>query len=86
MAPILSNQWVKTGGTMWNKGQPSGTNKSDKGTGIPTDKFVDNMDRDKELTDEYTDRDQDVADGIQQNNPNRNTEKTDATNAGGYKQ
>lgn len=37
------------------KGQPSGTNKSDMGTGIPTDKYIDNMDRNDELTDKYTD-------------------------------
>lgn len=68
------------------KGRPSGTNKSDKGTGIPAGKYLDDMERDKELTQDYTDRDREVADDIRQNNPNRNTDKTDATNAGGYKQ
>lgn len=67
------------------KGQPSGTNKSSQGTGIPS-KFDKDMDRDKELTDEYTDNDQDVSDSVRQNNPNRNTDKEDATTAGGYKQ
>ena len=38
------------------KGQPSGTNKSSKGTGIPS-QFDKDMDRDKDLTQEYTDND-----------------------------
>lgn len=68
------------------KGQPSGTNKSDQGTGIPTDKYVNNMERNDELTEKYTDDNKDIADSVRSNNPNRNVDKTDATNAGGYKQ
>lgn len=69
------------------KGQPSGTNKSDMGTGVPqSDNFVENMKRDQELTDDYTNNNKEVADGIRSNNPNRNVDKTDATNEGGYKQ
>ncbi len=67
------------------RGHPSGTNKSDEGTGEPGGKFVEDIQRDQELTDKYTDGDGQVADGIRQNNPNRNTDKTDATNAGGYR-
>ena len=67
------------------KGQPSGTNKSDKGTGIPSKSNKD-MQRDKDLTQEYTENDQDVSDGVRQNNSNRNTDKPDATNIGGYRQ
>lgn len=67
------------------KGQPSGTNKSDMGTGIPTDKFVNNMERNDELTDNYTDDNKDIADSVRSNNPNRNVDKEDATNAGGYR-
>ena len=68
------------------KGQPSGTNKSDAGTGVPTDKFVDNMERNDELTEKYTDDNQNIADSVRSNNANRNVDKPDATNAGGYKQ
>ena len=67
------------------KGQPSGTNKSNKGTGVPAT-FDKDMERDKELTQEYTENDQEVSDSVRQNNSNRNTDKADATNAGGYKQ
>lgn len=67
------------------KGQPSGTNKNNQGTGIPS-KFDKDQQRDKELTDEYTENDQEVSDSVRQNNPNRNTDKPDATNIGGYRQ
>ncbi|WP_207493448.1 hypothetical protein [Aridibaculum aurantiacum] len=65
-------------------GQPSGTNKSgEQSTGIPSD--LEKMEKDQELTDMYTKDDQDIADHIRTNNPNRNVDKEDATNAGGYK-
>jgi hypothetical protein len=67
------------------KGSPAGANKNDSGTGLPTEKFVEDPQRDQELTDKYTDDDQDIADHVRQNNPNRNVDKTDATNAGGYR-
>ena len=66
-------------------GQPSGTNKSE-GTGVPAGgQNVDDLQRDQELTDRYTDGDNNVAEGVRTANPNRNVDKTDATNAGGYK-
>ena len=68
------------------KGSPAGANKNDEGTGVPTGKNVDDMQRDQELTEKYTDDNQDIADSVRTNNPNRNVDKTDATNAGGYKQ
>lgn len=69
-----------------NKGRPSGDNKSDMGTGVPQ-KNIENkdLDRDKEITEQYTNQNKEVSDSVRQNNPNRNTDKTDATNAGGYK-
>jgi hypothetical protein len=67
------------------KGSPAGANKSDKGTGVPADKFTEDLQRDQELTEKYTNDDQDVADHVRQNNPNRNVDKEDATNAGGYR-
>ncbi|MDQ3278071.1 MAG: hypothetical protein M3Q06_07080 [Bacteroidota bacterium] len=68
------------------KGSPAGANKNDSGTGVPTDKFVNKPHQDQELTDKYTEDEQDIADSVRQNNPNRNTSKGDATNQGGYKQ
>lgn len=43
------------------------------------------MARDKELTENCTDKDTEISDNMSTNNPNRNVKKTDATNAGGYK-
>jgi hypothetical protein len=67
------------------RGHPSGVNKSDDGTGVPGGKFVEDIQQDQELTDKYTNNDEQVADHVRQNNPNRNTDKGDSTNAGGYK-
>lgn len=66
-------------------GQPAGTNKSE-GTGVPAGgQNMDNLQRDQELTERYTDGDNNVAEGVRTANPNRNVDKEDATNAGGYK-
>ena len=68
------------------RGHPSGINKGDKGTGVPAGgKFMEDEKRDEELTNKYTDDDEGIAGNIRQNNPNRNDDKDDATNAGGYK-
>ncbi len=61
------------------KGQPSGTNKSE-GTGTPS-----KIKNDEELTRKYTNEDKNIAKEVRTNNQNRNTSKEDATNAGGYK-
>ena len=66
-------------------GSPAGANKSDQGTGIPADKYNEDMQRDQELSDKYTKDEEEVADHVRQNNPNRNVDKEDATNAGGYR-
>ena len=61
------------------KGQPSGTNKSE-GTGTPS-----KIENNEELTRKYTDDDKKLDKNVRTNNENRNTSKEDATNAGGYK-
>ena len=67
------------------RGQPSGTNKTEQ-TGVPAGgQNLDDLQRDQELTDRYTNDDNDIAEGVRGNNPNRNEDKGDATNAGGYK-
>ncbi len=66
------------------KGKPSGINKSE-GTGTPQKMENKNLTKDKALTEKFTDNDTSVSENVQTNNPNRNVDKTDATNAGGYK-
>ena len=66
------------------KGQPSGTNKSE-GTGVPADFSEEKLEKDDLLTERYTENENEVAKNVRQNNPNRNVDKDDATNAGGYK-
>lgn len=67
------------------RGQSSSTNKSNEDTGIPAGKFVEDEQRDQEMTDKYTDSESAIAQSVQQNNPNRNVDKDDATTAGGYR-
>ena len=65
-----------------NKNQQQGANQSNE-TGVTADK--EKLERDQELTDKYTKDDQGIADHVRTNNPNRNVDKEDATNAGGYR-
>jgi hypothetical protein len=62
------------------KGMPSGLNKSE-GTGVPQKMEDKDLEKDKELTRDYTDEDTQVSDNVQRNNPNRNVDKTDTNNA-----
>ena len=66
------------------QGKPSGNYKPD-GTGVPSNLKPENLDRDKEITDKYTNEDEDLAEHVRQKNPNRNVDKLNSTNAGGYK-
>ena len=63
-------------------GYPSGVNKSE-GTGNSAAK---DENKNKEATDKYTKGEDKVAENVRERHPNRNTDKGDATNAGGYKQ
>lgn len=68
------------------KGKPSGINKSgDRGTGVPSNISPATEDQDKKITEEYTDNDEQLSDNVKVRHPNRNVDKDDATNAGGYK-
>ncbi|MEO7445281.1 MAG: hypothetical protein ABIT96_12180 [Ferruginibacter sp.] len=62
------------------KGMPSGLNKSE-GTGVPQDMKDKDLARDKELTQNYTDKDTQVSDNVLRNNPNRNVDKTNTDTA-----
>jgi hypothetical protein len=66
------------------KGKPSGINKSE-GTGMPSDFKPEDLNTDKEVTRKYTDDDKKPAEKVRITHPNRNVDKGDATNAGGYK-
>ena len=65
-------------------GKPSGANKSE-GTGLRPDMPPEKLKEDLEMTDKYTEDGEKIADNIHVRHPNRNTDKSDATNAGGYK-
>jgi len=67
------------------KGKPSGKIKPEKrGTGIPSDFKSSDIRRNEKLTDKYID-DGRLGESVRSKHPNRNTKKTNATNAGGYK-
>lgn len=68
-----------------NKGQPSATNKSE-GTGMTNDINNQDLERNKEMTDKYLSGEDEPGENVREMHPNRNTDKEDATNAGGYKQ
>ena len=68
------------------KGKPSGINKPDnKSTGVPSDFKPGHLERDKKLSKKYTTGDEKIAEGVKTQHPNRNVNKPNATNAGGYK-
>lgn len=68
------------------KGKPSGINKSnDMGTGVPNNFSPSNQKKDNRQTDKYTNGDERVTEKIRQRHANRNVDKNDATNAGGYR-
>jgi hypothetical protein len=66
-------------------GKPSGVNKPMDGTGVPTRVNDENMPNDQRLSDEYTRDDEGLAEGVRQMHPNRNVDKDEATNIGGYR-
>ncbi|MGV3527838.1 MAG: hypothetical protein ACO1OO_03005 [Flavisolibacter sp.] len=67
------------------RGQPSGTNRQESPTGVPSQPAAADNKQNEQLTEKYTKNNKDLADNVRENNPNRNTDKTEATNAGGYK-
>ena len=69
--------------TNTDKGQPSG-NTPMKGTGVPQQISDDKMPQDEKLTDQYTNDDEDLADGVRKLHPNRNVDKGHETGIGGY--
>jgi hypothetical protein len=62
-------------------GKPSGVNDSESRTGIPSQPGKSN----DSTTEKYTEDDRDIAENVRVRHPNRNTDKENASNAGGYK-
>jgi hypothetical protein len=67
------------------RGQPSGTNRNE-GLGSRSELKPEQLEQDEQLTDKYTKSENEIADNVPVRHSNRNTDKDDATNAGGYKQ
>ena len=67
-------------------GKPSGANKSEDDTGLRPGLPLEDVQQDQEMTEKYTQDGETIAQNVHVRHPNRNTNKTDATNAGGYKQ
>jgi len=56
-------------------GEPGGTGKEQHQTGIPTKMHPEDMPMQQDMTEKYTEDDNDLADHVRTNNPNRNTQK-----------
>ncbi len=68
------------------KGKPSGINKpAITGTGVPSDFSPEKQKINNQMTRKYTKDDEGLADGIKTKHPNRNVDKRNGSNAGGYK-
>ncbi len=65
--------------------QPSGSNKKE-GLGIKPVMPAENLERDEEMRKEYTKDEDKFAENVKERHPNRNPNKEDSTNAGGYRQ
>ena len=79
--PVLKSFFMSTR----DKGKPSGSNKQE-GLGLRPDMPAENEKQDREMTEKYTAGEDEAAENLPLRHPNRNTDKDDATNAGGYKQ
>ena len=68
------------------KGKPSGINKPDnRGTGMPSDFRPAALETDNKLAGKYIKDNEELAENVRTKHPNRNTNKKNPTNAGGYK-
>jgi hypothetical protein len=67
------------------KGRPSGVNKPETPTGVPSNYTPETRKKDHQVTRKYTDHDEKLAGHVRTRHPNRNVDKPDATNVGGYR-
>lgn len=68
-----------------NKGRPSGNNKPELPTGSPSNFSQESIKKDHRVTRKYIDPEGRVSAHVRTRHPNRNVDKSDPTNAGGYK-
>jgi len=66
------------------KGQPSGSNK-DEGLGIKPVMPAENLEINDDIREKHTKEDK-LADDLKERHPNKNRNKEDSANAGGYRQ
>lgn len=71
--------------TNTDNGKPAGGNQPLQGTGIPAKINDGNMPNDERLSEEYTRDEESIQEGVREMHPNRNVDKDDATNIGGYR-
>ena len=68
------------------KGKPSGINKPEqRGTGIPSDFKPAHLERDEKLSGKYIRENDELGENVRIQHRNRNANKRNPTNAGGYK-
>jgi hypothetical protein len=65
--------------------RPGSRSKGEDSTGIPSQMSPERQGTDEELTERYTEDDQQVADNVPLRHPNRNRDKDKATGIGGYR-
>ena len=66
-----------------NKGEPSGTNKSE-GTGLSSTMQNQNLKQDEKMTEKYIDGEDKLADNVHKMHPNRNTDKDEPIDGSGF--
>jgi hypothetical protein len=67
------------------KGRPSGNNKPEVPTGTPSNFTPDATKKDHRVTRKYIDPEGKVSEHVRTRHPNRNVDKQDPTNSGGYR-
>ena len=67
------------------RGKPSGAGK-EEGLGLRPDMPQEKFKEDDKATKKYTKDEDELQENVKLKHPNRNTDKDDATNAGGYRQ
>jgi hypothetical protein len=68
-----------------NKGELSGSKKKE-GLGIKPVMSAENLERDEEVREKYIKDEDKLEENVKERHPDRNRNKEDSTNAGGYRQ
>jgi hypothetical protein len=67
------------------KGKPSGINKGESHTGVPSNPSPEKIKNDREISEKYTEDENEIGKNVHVTHPNRNTDKEESTNIGGYR-